>query len=120
MLYCFFFFHVGEHTPQVREEDQNQDGKLDLLILQLQLPLKPEEQVYSVQLLLTFSYQLFVCIPLQHLVCPLTVYTHDIKAVLSLMLGSRGGSDVTILDCRLNLEGVHNLTVQANHRHCSI
>ncbi|XP_075996479.1 transmembrane protein 231 [Genypterus blacodes] len=43
----------------VREEDQNQDGKVDRLILQLQLPLKPEEQVYSVQLLLTFSYQLF-------------------------------------------------------------
>nr|XP_043873449.1 tRNA-specific adenosine deaminase 1-like isoform X2 [Solea senegalensis]XP_043873450.1 tRNA-specific adenosine deaminase 1-like isoform X2 [Solea senegalensis] len=43
----------------VREEDQNQDGKLDLLIFKLQLPLKAEEQVYSVQLLLTFSYQLF-------------------------------------------------------------
>lgn len=43
----------------VREEDQNQDGKLDLLNLQLHLPLKPEEQVYSVQLLLTFSYKLF-------------------------------------------------------------
>ncbi|KAM9854547.1 transmembrane protein 231 [Aulostomus maculatus] len=43
----------------VREEDQNQDGKLDLLILQLQLPLKDEEQVYSFQLLLTFSYKLF-------------------------------------------------------------
>lgn len=51
-------------TTQVREEDQNQDGKLDLLILNLQLPLQPEEQVYSVQLLLTFSYQLFVCYPL--------------------------------------------------------
>lgn len=51
-------------TLQVREEDKNQDGKLDLLIFKLQLPLKPEEQVYSVQLLLTFSYQLFVCIPL--------------------------------------------------------
>uniref|UniRef100_A0A3Q3WWX4 Transmembrane protein 231 n=1 Tax=Mola mola TaxID=94237 RepID=A0A3Q3WWX4_MOLML len=46
-------------TLSVREEDQNQDGKLDFLILKLQLPLKPEEQVYSVQLLLTFSYQLF-------------------------------------------------------------
>ncbi|XP_049580554.1 transmembrane protein 231 isoform X1 [Syngnathus scovelli] len=43
----------------VREEDQNQDGKLDRLIFQLQLPLKNEENVYSVQLLLTFSYQLF-------------------------------------------------------------
>uniref|UniRef100_A0A3Q1FRF9 Transmembrane protein 231 n=1 Tax=Acanthochromis polyacanthus TaxID=80966 RepID=A0A3Q1FRF9_9TELE len=43
----------------VREVDQNQDGKLDLLIFQLQLPLKPDEQIYSIQLLLTFSYQLF-------------------------------------------------------------
>ncbi|XP_061577242.1 transmembrane protein 231 [Cololabis saira] len=43
----------------VREEDQNEDGKLDLLLFQLQLPLKPDEQVYSVQLLITFSYQLF-------------------------------------------------------------
>ncbi|XP_028304589.1 transmembrane protein 231 isoform X1 [Gouania willdenowi] len=43
----------------VREEDQNQDGKLDLLKFQLQLPLKAEEQVYSIQLLLTFNYQLF-------------------------------------------------------------
>lgn len=46
-------------TVSVREEDQNQDGKLDLLSFQLQLPLKPEEQLYSIQLLLTFSYQLF-------------------------------------------------------------
>uniref|UniRef100_A0A3Q3NMX4 Transmembrane protein 231 n=1 Tax=Labrus bergylta TaxID=56723 RepID=A0A3Q3NMX4_9LABR len=43
----------------VREEDQNQDGKLDRLTFRLELPLQPEEQVYSVQLLLTFSYQLF-------------------------------------------------------------
>ncbi|KAI3371716.1 hypothetical protein L3Q82_024279, partial [Scortum barcoo] len=43
----------------VREEDKNQDGKLDLLIFNLELPLKPEEQVYSIQMLLTFSYQLF-------------------------------------------------------------
>uniref|UniRef100_A0A3B4ZCU3 Transmembrane protein 231 n=1 Tax=Stegastes partitus TaxID=144197 RepID=A0A3B4ZCU3_9TELE len=46
----------------VREVDQNQDGKPDLLIFQLQLPLKPDEQIYSVQLLLTFSYQLFVSV----------------------------------------------------------
>ncbi|XP_077465175.1 transmembrane protein 231 [Stigmatopora argus] len=46
-------------SVSVREEDQNQDGKLDRLIFQLQLPLKDEEHVYSVQLLLTFSYQLF-------------------------------------------------------------
>lgn len=57
------------NTLQVREEDQNQDGKLDILILNIQLPVKPEEQVHSVQLLLTFSYKLFVCIPL-------SVYTH--------------------------------------------
>uniref|UniRef100_A0A8C6PRZ5 Transmembrane protein 231 n=1 Tax=Nothobranchius furzeri TaxID=105023 RepID=A0A8C6PRZ5_NOTFU len=49
-------------TISVREEDLNQDGKLDRLNLQLQLPLKPDEQVYSIQLLLTFSYQLFVSV----------------------------------------------------------
>lgn len=46
-------------SVSVREEDKNQDGKLDLLNFQLELPLKPDEQVYSIQLLLTFSYQLF-------------------------------------------------------------
>ncbi|XP_056138192.1 transmembrane protein 231 [Lampris incognitus] len=46
-------------TISVREEDQNEDGKLDRLIFRLKLPLKPEEQVYGVQLLLTFNYQLF-------------------------------------------------------------
>ncbi|KAJ3597005.1 hypothetical protein NHX12_003405, partial [Muraenolepis orangiensis] len=46
-------------TISVQEQDQNQDGKLDRLILEVQLPLEPEEEVYSVQLLLTFSYQLF-------------------------------------------------------------
>uniref|UniRef100_A0AAY4BAZ3 Transmembrane protein 231 n=1 Tax=Denticeps clupeoides TaxID=299321 RepID=A0AAY4BAZ3_9TELE len=43
----------------VREEDRNQDGKMDRLDLQLDLPLKPEEEAYSAQLLLAFSYQLF-------------------------------------------------------------
>lgn len=43
----------------VREEDQNQDGKFDQLSLALGLPLQSTEQVYSVQLILTFSYQLF-------------------------------------------------------------
>ncbi|KAK1163476.1 transmembrane protein 231-like isoform X1 [Acipenser oxyrinchus oxyrinchus] len=42
-----------------REEDQNQDGKFDQLSLTLGLPLQSTEQVYSVQLILTFSYQLF-------------------------------------------------------------
>lgn len=46
-------------SVSVREEDQNQDGKLDLLRFELQLPLRSDEQVYSIQLLLTFSYQLF-------------------------------------------------------------
>uniref|UniRef100_A0A673CKS3 Transmembrane protein 231 n=1 Tax=Sphaeramia orbicularis TaxID=375764 RepID=A0A673CKS3_9TELE len=49
-------------SVSVREEDKNQDGKLDLLNFQLELPLKPDEQVYSIQLLLTFSYQLFVSV----------------------------------------------------------
>ncbi|KAI2648058.1 Transmembrane protein 231 [Labeo rohita] len=43
----------------VQEEDRNQDGKSDLLVLQINIPLKPEEQMFGIQLLLTFSYQLF-------------------------------------------------------------
>ncbi|XP_056595910.1 transmembrane protein 231 isoform X2 [Triplophysa dalaica] len=43
----------------VQEEDRNQDGKSDFLNLQINIPLKPEEQMLSIQLLLTFSYQLF-------------------------------------------------------------
>ncbi|XP_029379254.1 transmembrane protein 231 [Echeneis naucrates] len=46
-------------SVSVREEDPNQDGKMDRLVFQLQLPLKAEEEVYNIQLLLTFSYQLF-------------------------------------------------------------
>lgn len=46
-------------SVSVQEEDRNQDGKVDLLNLQINIPLKPEEQIFSIQLLLTFSYQLF-------------------------------------------------------------
>ncbi|XP_055078257.1 transmembrane protein 231 [Periophthalmus magnuspinnatus] len=55
----------------VREEDDNQDGKLDRLLLEMQLPLRVEEQLYSLQLLLTFSYQLFrmSTVAMQSLAC---------------------------------------------------
>ncbi|MCI4392959.1 hypothetical protein PGIGA_G00151760 [Pangasianodon gigas] len=42
----------------VRESDRNGDGKADRLSLQLSVPLNSAEQIYSIQLLLTFSYQL--------------------------------------------------------------
>ncbi|KAM5263261.1 LOW QUALITY PROTEIN: transmembrane protein 231 [Ctenodactylus gundi] len=52
----------GDHlrVPLVssREEDQNQDGKMDRLHFRLELPLQSTEHVLGVQLLLTFSYQL--------------------------------------------------------------
>lgn len=51
--------HLRVPAVSVREEDDNQDGKCERLLLQMTLPLKPEEQLYSLQLLLTFSYQLF-------------------------------------------------------------
>lgn len=51
--------HLRIPAVSVREEDDNLDGKSDRLLLQMSLPLKPEEQLYSLQLLLTFSYQLF-------------------------------------------------------------
>uniref|UniRef100_A0A8D0GG25 Transmembrane protein 231 n=1 Tax=Sphenodon punctatus TaxID=8508 RepID=A0A8D0GG25_SPHPU len=41
-----------------REEDKNQDGKMDQLLFKLELPLESTEQVFGVQLILTFSYQL--------------------------------------------------------------
>ncbi|XP_068943789.1 transmembrane protein 231 [Petaurus breviceps papuanus] len=41
-----------------REEDRNQDGKMDVLHFRLELPLKPTEHVLGVQLILTFNYQL--------------------------------------------------------------
>ncbi|XP_043937518.1 transmembrane protein 231 [Protopterus annectens] len=43
----------------VKEDDINQDGKMDKLNFRLELPLSSSEQVYSMQLILTFSYQLF-------------------------------------------------------------
>ncbi|XP_006860221.1 PREDICTED: transmembrane protein 231 [Chrysochloris asiatica] len=52
----------GDHlrVPLVltREEDKNQDGKMDALHLKLDLPLQSTEHVLGVQLILTFSYQL--------------------------------------------------------------
>ncbi|KAF4085688.1 hypothetical protein AMELA_G00097560 [Ameiurus melas] len=45
-------------TVSVRESDRNGDGKADRLSLQLSIPLNNAEQIYSIQLLLTFSYQL--------------------------------------------------------------
>ncbi|NWJ01526.1 TM231 protein, partial [Crypturellus undulatus] len=41
-----------------REEDKNQDGKMDQLHFKLELPLQPAEYVVGVQLILVFSYQL--------------------------------------------------------------
>lgn len=51
--------HLRVPAVSVREEDDNQDGKHDRMLLQMTLPLSPEEQVYSLQLLVTFSYQLY-------------------------------------------------------------
>ncbi|XP_010607815.1 transmembrane protein 231 [Fukomys damarensis] len=41
-----------------REEDRNEDGKMDLLHFKLELPLQSTEHVLGVQLILIFSYQL--------------------------------------------------------------
>ncbi|NXC25282.1 TM231 protein, partial [Campylorhamphus procurvoides] len=42
-----------------REEDKNQDGKMDQLHFELELPLQPTEHVVGIQLILLFSYQLY-------------------------------------------------------------
>ncbi|XP_039619362.1 transmembrane protein 231 [Polypterus senegalus] len=46
-------------SVSVMEEDKNQDGKYDQMTFKLQLPLQSTEQVYSVNLILGFSYSLF-------------------------------------------------------------
>uniref|UniRef100_A0A8C3LZD3 Transmembrane protein 231 n=1 Tax=Chrysolophus pictus TaxID=9089 RepID=A0A8C3LZD3_CHRPC len=42
-----------------REDDKNQDGKMDQLHFKLELPLRPTEHVVGVQLILIFSYHLY-------------------------------------------------------------
>nr|XP_054104609.1 transmembrane protein 231-like isoform X3 [Callithrix jacchus] len=48
----------GMEQLVTREEDRNQDGKMDMLHFKLELPLQSTEHVLGVQLILTFSYQL--------------------------------------------------------------
>ncbi|XP_057568704.1 transmembrane protein 231 isoform X2 [Hippopotamus amphibius kiboko] len=50
--------HLRVPLVSTREEDRNQDGKMDLLHFKLELPLQSTEHVLGVQLILTFSYQL--------------------------------------------------------------
>uniref|UniRef100_A0A8C3VRQ0 Transmembrane protein 231 n=1 Tax=Catagonus wagneri TaxID=51154 RepID=A0A8C3VRQ0_9CETA len=50
--------HLRVPLVSTREEDRNQDGKMDVLHFKLELPLRPTEHVLGVQLILTFSYQL--------------------------------------------------------------
>ncbi|XP_059008602.1 transmembrane protein 231 isoform X2 [Mustela lutreola] len=50
--------HLRVPLVSTREEDRNQDGKMDMLHFKLELPLQSTEQVLGVQLILTFSYQL--------------------------------------------------------------
>ncbi|EPY74235.1 carbohydrate sulfotransferase 6-like protein [Camelus ferus] len=50
--------HLRVPLVSTREEDRNQDGKMDMLHFKLELPLQSMEHVLGVQLILTFSYQL--------------------------------------------------------------
>ncbi|XP_054435146.1 transmembrane protein 231 [Pteronotus mesoamericanus] len=50
--------HLRVPLVSTREEDRNQDGKMDMLHFKLELPLQSTEHVLGVQLILTFSYQL--------------------------------------------------------------
>ncbi|KAF6079721.1 transmembrane protein 231 [Phyllostomus discolor] len=50
--------HLRIPLVSTREEDRNQDGKMDMLHFKLELPLQSTEHVLGVQLILTFSYQL--------------------------------------------------------------
>ncbi|XP_025776627.1 transmembrane protein 231 [Herpailurus yagouaroundi] len=50
--------HLRVPLVSTREEDKNQDGKMDVLHFKLELPLQSTEHVLGVQLILTFSYRL--------------------------------------------------------------
>ncbi|GAB1293679.1 Transmembrane protein 231 [Apodemus speciosus] len=50
--------HLRVPLVSSREEDRNQDGKMDVLYFRLELPLQSTEHVLGVQLILTFSYRL--------------------------------------------------------------
>ncbi|XP_070119222.1 transmembrane protein 231 isoform X2 [Equus przewalskii] len=54
--------HLRVPLVSTREEDRNQDGKMDVLHFKLELPLQSTEHVVAVQLILTFSYQLHVSV----------------------------------------------------------
>ncbi|XP_062355671.1 transmembrane protein 231 isoform X3 [Cinclus cinclus] len=60
VLMAFFSGWSVRHCCfQTREEDKNQDGKMDQLHFKLELPLQPTEHVVGIQLILLFSYQLY-------------------------------------------------------------
>ena len=48
------------HSFQSYEEDNNRDGKKDILNFEIQIPLKDTESIHSVQLILIFDYKLHV------------------------------------------------------------
>uniref|UniRef100_A0A8C0FKC2 Transmembrane protein 231 n=1 Tax=Bubo bubo TaxID=30461 RepID=A0A8C0FKC2_BUBBB len=54
--------YVHAAVVETREEDKNQDGKMDQLYFKLELPLQPTEHVVGVQLILLFSYRLYVSV----------------------------------------------------------
>uniref|UniRef100_A0A8C6QEL4 Transmembrane protein 231 n=1 Tax=Nannospalax galili TaxID=1026970 RepID=A0A8C6QEL4_NANGA len=56
--------HLRVPLVSTREEDRNQDGKMDMLHFRLELPLQSTEHILGIQLILTFSYELHVSQPL--------------------------------------------------------
>ena len=58
-MQIFKLFSSSNH-PQSSETDWNRDGKLDSLSLKLEMPLRANENVYSVDLFLFFDVKLHV------------------------------------------------------------
>ncbi|XP_029414455.1 transmembrane protein 231 isoform X2 [Nannospalax galili] len=54
--------HLRVPLVSTREEDRNQDGKMDMLHFRLELPLQSTEHILGIQLILTFSYELHVSV----------------------------------------------------------
>lgn len=61
MFYINIYVYIYLFFKQHREEDYNQDGKYDGLLMNIKIPLKKEE-IMSVKMLLMFDYKLHVII----------------------------------------------------------
>ncbi|OXB78345.1 UNVERIFIED_CONTAM: hypothetical protein H355_009116 [Colinus virginianus] len=86
-----------------REEDKNQDGKVDRLHFKLELPLQPTEHVVGVQLILIFSYHLYVSVV--NGTSPFAS-DYDLKNIIAAYRDRNGKPECIAVNCRTAAVGI--------------